>query len=514
MRFFALFLPIWLFSMGLGEILSHPKSFVRDFYLTNFLKQTHSPVLAYKAYKSLYKPKPYHLKLLAKKNPSFREVYNCSHLNEKNFKNYPVFCIIDGGLSFGSISTFNKEDLEYLKKILPEKSNLIKPIEILENENYQEIFKNKNLFFKFYLTASLKVRKKLDVLIDKNFLESVKNDRRFYRFVAKYVRSDFENIKKSLLAVDYHNIKNSSVSFLLALNAINFNEDKKAIYFLQNAPHKTNQINFWLYQLTKNDYYLDALLKQTRVDFYTLYAYDKVGKRFNIRSDIVYDSIEKPKYDINNPFEIHRFFNDFRNEDNLFEFAKKLDNSKTLPLKQIVLDKAFRYKYNFFIIPDYNLSGLTTSQKALFLAIARQESRFVPAVLSRSYAVGVMQMMPFLIRSLKKNESIYDFFKANINVKYAKKHLLWLINRLPNPLFVAYAYNGGIGFTKRDVMPKFKFKGKYEPFLSMEMISYSESREYGKKVLANYVIYSRLLGNSKINLIDLLKHFVIISKKR
>jgi len=31
--------------------------------------------------------------------------------------------------------------------------------------------------------------------------------------------------------------------------------------------------------------------------------------------------------------------------------------------------------------------------------------------------------------------------------------------------------------------------------MSMELIKYPETRDYGKKVLANYVVYSNLLGN-------------------
>ena len=37
-------------------------------------------------------------------------------------------------------------------------------------------------------------------------------------------------------------------------------------------------------------------------------------------------------------------------------------------------------------------------------------------------------------------------------------------------------------------------ENKYEPFLSMELISYAETREYGKKVLANYYIYNNYLN--------------------
>ena len=157
-------------------------------------------------------------------------------------------------------------------------------------------------------------------------------------------------------------------------------------------------------------------------------------------------------------------------------------------------------------MPNYNLKNLNTKQKALFYALARQESRFIPAQTSRSYAIGLMQMMPFLIRSFRPKEKFEDFWRDDVNVKYAKKHLLWLMKNLNNnPLFVAYAYNGGIGFTKRKVIPYFKYKGEFEPFLSMEMIPYSESREYAKKVLTNYVIYMNLLGQ-KITLHQLLTH--------
>jgi soluble lytic murein transglycosylase len=70
---------------------------------------------------------------------------------------------------------------------------------------------------------------------------------------------------------------------------------------------------------------------------------------------------------------------------------------------------------------------------------------------------------------------------------------------------VAYAYNGGIGFVTRKVKPSFKYDGKFEPFLSMELVAYDESREYGKKVLANYVIYSHLFGDRNVTLHGLLK---------
>lgn len=186
---------------------------------------------------------------------------------------------------------------------------------------------------------------------------------------------------------------------------------------------------------------------------------------------------------------------------NPFTLAKKLDNNATIALKALALDKAFHFKYNFFITPNiYN--DKNASFKAFVYAIIRQESRFIPASVSSSYALGSMQLMPFLIKDYKGN--IFKQFSYNQNITLGVKQLKWLFKKLKNPLMVAYAYNGGIGFVKRKVIPFFHYKGKYEPFLSMELVKYDESREYGKKVLANFIIYSNMFGE-KTSLSKLIK---------
>ena len=87
MRFFLVFLPFLLFSLNLSEILTHPKSYVRDFYLTEFMRETNSTILAYKAYNSMYKQKPFkHLRLLAKKDKFFEDIYKCINVKKEYFK--------------------------------------------------------------------------------------------------------------------------------------------------------------------------------------------------------------------------------------------------------------------------------------------------------------------------------------------------------------------------------------------------------------------------------------------
>jgi len=84
-------------------------------------------------------------------------------------------------------------------------------------------------------------------------------------------------------------------------------------------------------------------------------------------------------------------------------------------------------------------------------------------------------------------DEIFNPYKA---IEYADFHLDYLTKYLHHPLFIAYAYNGGIGFTRKHIKDGRNFRtGPYEPYMSMEMMENDEAREYGKKVLANYVIY-------------------------
>ena len=139
------------------------------------------------------------------------------------------------------------------------------------------------------------------------------------------------------------------------------------------------------------------------------------------------------------------------------------------------------------------------TRQALIYAIARQESRFIPASVSRSFALGMMQFMPFLVKHVAKEKGekidLDEMFDPKKAIEYANYHLDYLNRYLYHPLFVAYAYNGGIGFTKRLIRQSDYFrKGKFEPYLSMEKMHNVEAREYGKRVLTNYIVYLNKLG--------------------
>jgi len=119
-----------------------------------------------------------------------------------------------------------------------------------------------------------------------------------------------------------------------------------------------------------------------------------------------------------------------------------------------------------------------------------------------------MQIMPFLSRAISKDlkeaYNIDDQLNAKTNLRYANYHLNYLDKHLSHPLFIAYAYNGGIGFTKRLLKTELFKSGKYEPYLSMELLPYDETKKYGKKVLTNYYVYNNYFNKKSSIKFDIL----------
>ncbi|WP_228368696.1 lytic transglycosylase domain-containing protein [Nautilia profundicola] len=391
------------------------------------------------------------------------------------------------------MSKLKKDDLKYLYNHLPE-GKVKKAVFAFLNNNFSFIFKDRDLGYYFILNYP---DKKIDQIINDFTLFE---DNYFYLFVKYAVLNDLPKIQKSLMGLDYKNF-DDKIKWWLFINALKNKNEQLAKKVLYSIKQKTTKIYFWMWQLGNNAAFQE-LLNNKRIDIYTLFAYEKAGKKFFIKTNIIYNSVKSPKYNQTNPWEVLKFWDEFKKRKDLFTFAKELDSDKSIALKALVLDKAFKFKYNLFITPNI-YEDKNISLKSFVYGIARQESRFVPASVSRSYALGTMQIMPFLIRDY--NSNVFNQFDYKENIRLGVKHIKWLFSKLHDPLMVAYAYNGGIGFVNRRVKNYFKYKGKYEPFLSMELVPYDESREYGKKVIANYVIYSHIFGDNNITLHKILK---------
>jgi len=490
-----LFLPIFIFAynLNLATLLTKPKSYVRDFYLTQFMKETNSSTLAFKAYTSLYRVRVFkHLRILSRFK-EFKDIYRCVNVKKEYLREVDISCILNNGLSLKTISRLNKKDLIYLYLHLPD-GKVKRAVRIFLLNDFSKIFKDRKLGYYFILSYP---NKKIDQFID-DF--NIFKGKEFYLFIKSAVTHRLSKIQVSLNSIDFVNIGDKA-KWWLFLNAMLLNDEKRALNILKSIKKRDDKIYFWLYKLSGNKVYFNKLLKNPRVSFYRLYVREEVNKKFEIKTKIIYNSIKNSPYNQENPWSVLKFFDDLKRV-NPFKLAKLTDNNSTMALKALALDKAFHYRKNFFITPPiYEDKNITF--KAFVYAITRQESRFIPASVSSSYALGAMQIMPFLVKELKGD--IFNQFDYKENITLGVKHLKWLFSKLKDPLMVAYAYNGGIGFVKRRVKSYFKYKGKYEPFLSIELVPYDESREYGKKVITNFVIYSHIFGDKKLTLHKLLK---------
>ena len=127
----------------------------------------------------------------------------------------------------------------------------------------------------------------------------------------------------------------------------------------------------------------------------------------------------------------------------------------------------------------------------LLLAVAKQESRFTPAVRSVAGAVGLMQLMPATAAELADAPlSIADLTNPVRNVSLGARYLRILLLRWNNDPFLAVAsYNAGPRTVQGWINPAVQ----QAPEMWVESIPYPETRMYVKKVLGNAWSYQQVL---------------------
>ncbi len=348
-------------------------------------------------------------------------------------------------------------------------------------------------------------------------LSNLSKDPRFSKFVIYgVIDSELSKISRSLLHVKALGTLDAQSHFYLGLNALRHGKKTLALEHLDAAylkyyyQHDRDKALFWHYQIAQDDKTLRQLSESFDINIYTLFAREKLGlERGNYYTSLDVKT-QPPKVDITDPFEWLKILDEVKvtPSERLEALSQRYRSPQMLGVQSFIYERATRYRDQGFIMPyrEY-LKGLDSDALALVYAIMRQESRFIPAALSASYAMGLMQMMPFLVHAMEKEmdqklENLDDMFDPETNLKFATKHLQWLQKSYYHPLFVAYSYNGGYGFLRNHLKTGAFGSGAYEPFMSMEMMLNSESREYGKRVLANYVIYKEILGE-KVSLIKL-----------
>ncbi len=136
---------------------------------------------------------------------------------------------------------------------------------------------------------------------------------------------------------------------------------------------------------------------------------------------------------------------------------------------------------------------------ALLYGIARQESRFIPEIVSSAGAIGLMQLMPGTAKWVAKQTGRADFrggaqvAQTELNTHFGAYYFKYWLDRLDRmPALAAAAYNAGPGRAQawRPGTP-------LEGAIWVETIPFNETRDYVKKVLANAAIYGQSFQTSQ-----------------
>ena len=504
----------------LNTIDTYPRSIAKDFYIWYFLQQN---ISAQKADELFAQTAHINMKLLkayAKKShlKELKQALKCQSMPiAQALKKRDLSCLAIALSPFKASklkSSMRQKIAKKLKKHSPYTAHWLE----LMNEpfNSKKLKKSPQVFLYLFLRSGKNFRLwHYNKAFDYHFLKKLSHYKAFDRFVELAALSPQMNrLQKALLKLKLSKHYSTHAAFYLALIHIIHHNIKSAKPFLEYVSKKDYfQMNrdkalFWLYLISKQNLYLKKLYYSTDLNIYTLYAAELLKKEpLGIYTPIFLQK-SIANYDESNPFYWLRI-NSNKELEKPEEACKKLPSFKALNTQAtyaFLLERCANYALHPFVTPYLDqLDDLDGSKKALFYAIGRQESRLIAGGISSAYAMGIMQIMPFLSKAIAKErkEKFYlpNLFNPKLNIRYAKHHLNYLYRKLKHPLLIAYAYNGGIGFVRRSLKTLFK-NGKYEPFLSIERLAYAETREYGKKVLSNYIVYKRLF-NEPISIVHL-----------
>lgn len=184
-------------------------------------------------------------------------------------------------------------------------------------------------------------------------------------------------------------------------------------------------------------------------------------------------------------------------------FARRMDEAGHHRLQILALTALLQNRPTNFGMPSMRLLfprpyfdeiARETSGKvdlALVMALARQESSFDPNAVSRANAQGLLQVLPSVARSLRKQAKLSNYVH---NIEVGVKHLNNLSRMFNGSIEKALAsYNAGPGNVRKweNRFESIPFSAQ-DPQLFVDLIPFRETRDYVSAVLRNAYWYHRL----------------------
>ena len=160
----------------------------------------------------------------------------------------------------------------------------------------------------------------------------------------------------------------------------------------------------------------------------------------------------------------------------------------------------------FFVKEKFKIvnSVINDPQSPLIHAIIKQESAFLPSAVSQVGAIGYMQLMPDTARLVAKEIGVnYDRKKLasdiNYNIRLGSHYIKKLLNKFDGSEIMAIAsYNAGPNATQRWANEFYDPRNvddidKVVDWI--ELITYSETRNYVQRVMENLIVYKYLMAH-------------------
>lgn len=161
-------------------------------------------------------------------------------------------------------------------------------------------------------------------------------------------------------------------------------------------------------------------------------------------------------------------------------------NEMKLVFPSCYSDEIEKYAFEYMISPN------------IMFALVRSESFFDPNIKSAVGAVGLTQLMEFTANDVARKLKITDYSLVDVetNLQIGTYYLSELLNRCNNSFLQAFfSYNAGITRVRRwlkSSLTEFGTKSQLPMELFLETLPYSETREYGRKLVSAATMYDFL----------------------
>jgi len=175
--------------------------------------------------------------------------------------------------------------------------------------------------------------------------------------------------------------------------------------------------------------------------------------------------------------------------------ASRAANRSAEPLTKEQLKQIYPRNYENFVT---KYSETYEIDPSVVFALIRSESFFDSTIVSSAGAIGLTQLMAFTAGDIarKFKMSAYDLNDPETNIRFGTYYLSELTKRCDDSLLMAFfSYNAGISRVRRWQQTSLREFGKKKNMpgdLFLEAIPYSETREYGRKLVSASLIYSLL----------------------